>query len=335
MKISQENAADLVEVWRGPLLESQHRGHIVVCDGSGQIVQAWGNPEAVIFPRSSAKIIQALPLIETGAADSFGLTEAQIAFACASHRGAQIHLDAARRWLSDLGLTDDALICGPQVPDDLPMRDGLIRDGETPCRAHNNCSGKHCGFLTVSQHLNAGFDYVALDHPLQVACKAAVEETCQETSPGYGVDGCSAPNFATTVAGLAGAMGRFASARGRSDARAQAMVRLTDAMAARPELVAGEGGADTAFMRAMDGKVVVKTGAEGVYVAIIPELQLGVALKIADGATRGAECAIAAVLVKLGVLNPAHPTAKHYMAPPIQNWDGLITGQIRPAATLQ
>ncbi len=335
MTLGQNGAVDLVEVWRGPLLESVHRGHVVICDGTGQIVDAWGDPNAVIYPRSSAKMIQALPLLESGAADAFGISDAQIAFACASHRGAKVHIDATRHWLSSLSLEMDALICGPQVPDDPAMRDELVREGQSPCRLHNNCSGKHCGFLTVTQHLKAGPDYVALDHPLQLACKAAVEETCKETSPGYGIDGCSAPNFATTVHGLARAMGQFASAAARNDVRSQAMVRLIDAIAANPFLLAGEGGADTTLIQVLAGRGVVKTGAEGVYVAILPEQQLGIALKITDGATRASECAITALLVKLGVLNADHPAAKLYRTPAVQNWDGLVTGQIRPTPTLQ
>ena len=335
MTLRHQAAVDLVEVWRGPLLESAHRGHVVICDGTGQVVEAWGDPDAVIFPRSSAKLIQALPLIETGAANAFGLTEAQIAFACASHRGAHLHVSSAQAWLDHLGYSEADLICGPQTPNDSDERDSLARAGDKPCRLHNNCSGKHSGFLTVTKHLKAGGDYVALDHPLQVACKAAVEETCQEASPGYGIDGCSAPNFATSLTGLARAMGTFASAGARGDARSRAMARLTQAIAAHPTLISGEGGADTALINALEGQAIVKTGAEGVYVAVIPEKQLGVALKIVDGTTRASECAIAAILVKLGVLNPDHPAAKLTMTPVIRNWDGLVTGQIRPAPTLQ
>lgn len=335
MATTHSKAVDLVEVWRGDLLESVHRGHVVICDAGGQVVQAWGDADALIYPRSSAKMIQALPLVESGAADAFGLTERQLAFACASHLGASLHAGAARAWLQALDLSDGDLICGPQEPGDRSERDQLIRSDDSPCRVHNNCSGKHCGFLTLTQHLGAAPNYVAPDHPVQIACRAAFEETCEEVSPTFGIDGCSAPNFAVTLTGLARAMAGFATAANRSDARSQAAQRLTHAMMTYPEMVRGEGGTDTALIRAMAGQGVVKTGAEGVYVAILPGLQMGVALKIADGATRASEAAITAVLVKLGVLQAAHPTVKQVMTPPIRNWDGLVTGQIRPAPALQ
>ncbi len=327
------HSVDLVEVWRGDLLECLHQGHAVVCDDAGQIVEAWGDPTALIYPRSSCKMVQALPLLESGAGAH--LSDEQLALACASHNGAAIHTDRVQAWLGDLGLTDDDFRCGPQMPNDKDARYGLIRAFEEPCQVHNNCSGKHAGFLTLSKHLGAGPDYDQIDHPVQQACKAAFEEVTQETSPMFGIDGCSAPNHACTLHGLARAMAFFASAHDRSDARSQAAVRLTRAMGAFPELVAGETRACTELMRAMDGKVAIKTGAEGVFIAIIPEMRLGIALKIADGATRASECIIAAILVRLGVLDAAHPATVARMQPPIHNRRDIVTGQIRPVAALR
>lgn len=324
---------DLVEIWRGDLLESVHRGHAVVCDDSGQILQAWGDPEAVIYPRSSCKMVQALPLLESGAGAH--LTDEQLALACASHNGAAIHTTRVNAWLDDLGLTDADFRCGPQMPADIPARDGLIRADEQPCQVHNNCSGKHAGFLTLNKHLGGGADYEQIDHPVQQACKATFEEVTGETSPGFGIDGCSAPNHASTLHGLGRAMAFFASAQDRSDTRSQAAVKLVQAMVTHPALVAGETRACTDLMRAMDGKVAIKTGAEGVFIAIIPEKKLGVALKIADGATRASESAIAAILVKLGVLDPVHPAAIARMQPAILNRRDIVTGQTRPAAALR
>lgn len=325
---------DLVEAWRGNIRENIHRGHAVICDETGQIVQVWGDPDAVIYPRSACKMVQALPLIESGAADAFDLTTQQLALACASHQGAQMHVDAVTVWLNKIGLSHDDFRCGPQEPADIATRDTLIRAGQSPCQIHNNCSGKHAGFLTLTKHLKAAPGYDAVDHPVQVACKAALEETTGITSPGYGIDGCSAPNFATTVHGLARAMAFFAAADAAGDRRSQAAVRLRQAMTAFPEMVAGETRACTDLMRAMDGKVAIKTGADGVYTAIIPEKKMGVALKIADGTTRAAESAIAAILVKLGVLNPDHPAAKARMVPDILSRRGLLAGRVCPTATL-
>lgn len=316
----------MAEIWRGGFLESVHLGHAVICDGRGEIVQAWGNPDAVVLPRSSSKMIQALPLVTSGAADAFGLGTEQLALACASHKGAEIHTSRVARWLGDLGLGEDALRCGVQEPSDIAARDRLIKADASPCQWHNNCSGKHAGFLTLSQHLGGGAEYLDLDHPVQRAILAAWEDSTGARVAGHAIDGCSAPNFASTLHGIARAMGGFAAAPEGS-----AKARLRSAMALHPELVAGEGRACTNLMRAMGGRVAIKTGAEAFFVAILPEQQLGVALKIADGATRAAECAIAAILVKLGALEAGHPETQKYLGAPIRNWRGTQTGWMRAA----
>ena len=321
----------MAEVWRGDILESVHYGHAVVCDSSGQIVQAWGDPDAVILPRSSCKMIQALPLVESGAADAFGLEQEHLALACASHQAAAIHTDIVRRWLSDLDLIDSDLICGPQVPRDAVAENAMIRAKDAPCRYHNNCSGKHAGFLTVTKHLKVSSDYVDLTHPVQLAVREAFEDVTGMQSPGFGIDGCSAPNFATTIHGFARAMAHFARARDDGPARNRAAARLVQAMLAYPELVAGEGTACTELMRAMGGRVAVKSGAEGVYVAILPDQRLGVALKILDGAARGSECAITAILVELGVLDASDPATGESMNVIQKNRAGLETGLLRTA----
>ncbi|SFD02653.1 asparaginase [Tropicimonas isoalkanivorans] len=324
------SAVEMVELWRGDIRESVHRGHAVVCDETGAVVHAWGEPQKVVLPRSSAKVVQALPLLESGAADAARLTPEQLALACASHSGAQIHISRVERWLSDLGLGEDDLRCGPQEPSDPEEHERLLCTDGVPCQLHNNCSGKHAGFLTLSQHLGAGPDYVDLDHPVQQAVRASWEEVTGETSPGFGIDGCSAPNFAATLAGVGRAMARFAAAREGMGRRQAGQERLVRAMMAHPALVAGEGRACTELMRVMDGAGVVKTGAEGFYVAILPERRLGVALKIEDGTTRASECAIAAILVSLGVLDRAHPYVRRYLDPHLLNRRGMDTGQMRP-----
>lgn len=318
-------AVDMVEVMRGGIVESRHRGHAAVCDATGTLVAAWGDPDTAILPRSSAKMIQALPLVESGAAA--GLGAEHLALACASHQGAPMHVTRVARWLADLGLGEADLRCGPQPPRDTADLESMIRAGAQPAQVHNNCSGKHTGFLALARHLGAGPEYIDPDHPVQHAVRAAFEEVTAAESPGFGIDGCSAPNFITTVAGLARAMAVFAAARpDAAGVRARAAARLVQAMLAHPELVAGEGRACTALMRAMGGRAAVKTGAEGVFVAILPEAGLGVALKIEDGAARASEAAIAALLVHLGVLEPGQPVARRLMAGAIANWRGVETG---------
>jgi L-asparaginase II len=324
----------LVEVWRGDIRECVHRGHAVICDGSGQIRQAWGDPAAVVYPRSSSKMLQALPLVESGAADRFGLGSEQLALACASHHGAAYHTDRVGAWLAQLGFVDDDYRCGAHEPSDRLARDGLIVAGAKPCQIHNNCSGKHAGFLTLGRHLGAGPEYIDIDHPVQAAALAAFEEVTGQDSPGWGIDGCSAPNHATTLHGMARAMAQFATAGSRDDVRSRAQVRLTEAMIAHPELVSANGAPCTELMRACGGRVALKGGAEGYYVAIIPGMGLGIALKCSDGAERGSAGTIAALLIRLGLLDPDHPAARRWINGPIRNWRGTEVGSVRAATGL-
>ena len=325
-------AAPLVDVWRGEMVESRHRGHAVIADARGQVIAAWGDPAAVIYPRSSCKMLQALPLLESGA--GAGLSSERLALACASHKGAAIHVSRVAAWLADLGMGDADLRCGPQVPDDAPERHRLRDAGEAPCQLHNNCSGKHAGFLTLTRHLRAGSEYVEIGHPVQVAVRAAFEEMTGEASPVWAIDGCSAPNFACTVAGLATAAARMGDPSGLGATRGAAARALVDAMRAHPLLVSGVGGACSELMAAMGGRVAVKTGAEAVFLAILPERGLGVALKIEDGATRGSECAITALLARLGAIDSAAPAAARRMTPILPNRRGVPAARIAPNPAL-
>ncbi|PZQ52559.1 MAG: L-asparaginase [Rhodovulum sulfidophilum] len=326
------DAIPMVEIHRGAFAESGHRGHAVICDARGEIRAAWGDPGAVILPRSSCKMLQALPLVESGAARD--LSTEQLALACASHQGAEMHVTRVARWLADLGMSDDDLRCGPQIPDDREERGRLREAVEAPCQLHNNCSGKHAGFLTLNRHLGGDTEYQEPEHPVQRAVRAAFEEMTGAESPGYGIDGCSAPNFATTMHGLALAMARMAAPAGLGATRADAAERLVAAMVAHPLLVAGEGRACSELMEAAGGAVAIKTGAEGVFVAIWPEKGIGLAVKIEDGGTRASECAVATLLCRLGALSAAHPAVIRRMRPVITNRRGLVVGEIMPSAAL-
>ncbi|MDF2232462.1 asparaginase [Albimonas sp. CAU 1670] len=325
----------LVETVRGGMIESVHRGVIAICTPSGEVVEAWGDPSRVVYPRSSCKMLQALPLVESGAAAAAGLGTEQLALACASHNGAAIHTTRVAAWLSELGLGEPDLRCGPQVPDDREAREGLIRACTCPDQTHNNCSGKHAGFLTLNRHLGAGSEYHEVDHPVQKAAREAIAEMTGDPDLGYGIDGCSAPNFATTLKGFAASLARMARPQGLGRAREAAATALVEAMMAHPDLVAGEGRACTGMMRALGGQGAIKTGAEGVFGAILPGLGLGVAVKIDDGGTRASECAMAAILVRLGLVEAGHPEIARRLNPPQVNRRGLAVGEIRPAAALR
>ncbi len=319
----------LAEVIRGDMMESQHRGHAVVVDDEGDIVVAFGDPQVVIYPRSSCKMLQALPMIETGAAEAFGIDPERLALACASHSGGAIHTDRVIAWLAEMGLAERDLRCGPQVPDDTPARHGLRADGHAPTQVHNNCSGKHTGFLTLSRHLGGGPEYVDLDHPVQRLVRETFEEMTGAASPHVAIDGCSAPNFACTLHGLAHAMAKMAAPDTLAPKRCAAAQALVAAMMAHPLLVSGDGRACAELTTAMSGKGAVKTGAEGVFTAILPSKRMGIALKVEDGATRASEAAMAALLVRVGALDRLDPAVQRRANAPMLNRRMLHVGHVQ------
>ncbi|MEM6489715.1 MAG: asparaginase [Pseudomonadota bacterium] len=331
-----------VEVWRGGFLEAVHRGSLAVCTPEGALVEALGDIERPILPRSAVKMLQALPLVESGAADAVGLDAPTLALACASHSAAPVHTAMVHRWLAHLGTDVSALRCGAHPPKDPAARRALLCAGQPPGQEHNNCSGKHCGMLTLSRHLGAGPAYVEPDHPVQRAIRAALAETAGCEPAGYGIDGCSAPNFALSLRAIATALARLARPRAAAAAlgptRAAAAERLVAAMAAHPVLVAGEERANTALLRAAShqGRIraVVKSGAEGSYTAILPERGLGVALKIEDGGDRASAAAMAAVLARLGAVAADDPRVAGLTAQTLTNANGWRIGTLCAAATL-
>lgn len=315
----------ITEVYRNNILESVHHGHGVVMHANGDILFEFGDPSRVIFPRSSCKMLQALPLMESGAADHFRLNSEQLALSCASHNGEKMHTERVSTWLSALDLGDGDLRCGPQAP--AHFEDQIAN--QTPCRIHNNCSGKHCGFLTYNKHIGGHADYHLIDHPLQKAILSAFEDMTDEASTGYGIDGCSAPNFTTTIKGLARSMANMSKGEALGGARGKGANALVNAMMKHPELVSGTKRACSDLMKAGNGKVAVKTGAEGVFVAILPELQIGIAVKAECGTTRASENAIAALLVRLGVVGEHDPLVARYLRSVLLNFNKEPVGEIR------
>jgi L-asparaginase II len=325
----------LVEVMRGPILESRHSGAIAIADASGELVLALGNVERPIFPRSAVKALQAIPLVESGAADAFGLGDAELAIACASHSGDRVHIGAVRSLLSKAGLSESSLACGAHWPVSEGASRELLRGGGRALPIHNNCSGKHAGMLATAVHL--GLDprtYERPDHGLQIIIAGILSELCQVELSGNsaGIDGCSVPTWPVPLAALARGFARFGTGAGLSPARAEAAERLRRACFARPLLVAGEGRFDTVAMAALAPAVFVKGGAEGVHCASLPELGLGIALKIDDGAKRGAERALAEVLA---TLIPAARTAlADQLEGEVLNWRGLRVGCVTASTAL-
>ncbi|WP_416896879.1 MAG: asparaginase [Minwuia sp.] len=319
---------------RGGAVESVHSVHAVVAGPNGDATHVFGDPDRVVFPRSSLKAIQALPLIESGAADHFVCSPAELALACASHEGEGFHTDTVTAWLDRIGLDPEALACGPQWPRrDVDYREMVLARQE-PGRVHNNCSGKHTGMLATALHLGeAPAGYASRAHNVQKRVFEAVEALSGESldDAPVGIDGCSAPNPALPIRSLAVAAARFAEASPErlGHARADACRRLLNAMVAAPEMVGGTDRFDTDLIRVYSGRVMSKTGAEGFYMLYLPERRLGIALKAEDGTPRASTAAVWSVLERLGLLDgQAENALRHHCRPEIRNCDGLVTGEI-------
>jgi L-asparaginase II len=323
----------IVEVTRGDMVESRHRGACVVVDAAGRTVHAWGDADRIIYPRSAIKPLQTLALIETGAAGGFGLGPGELALASASHGATPEHVAFVSEWLERIGLGSGDLECGGHEPMDKDAAKALARAGETPGPLHNNCSGKHAGFLTTAKHMDeptAG--YSKPDHPVQQRLLAMLSEMgdADLTSAPRGADGCGIPVIGMPLSALALALARMADPEGLDGDRADAANRIFAAMTENPRLVAGPRRFDTVAMEAGKGTFAVKSGAEGVHGAILPALGLGVALKIDDGSKRAAEVAMAAVLDHLVVLDGAAKKAMAaFLEAEVANASGAKVGVVR------
>ena len=323
----------LIEVTRGPLVESWHRGAVAVAAPSGALALGLGDVERPVYPRSAIKALQALPLVETGAADRFGFGAAEIALACGSHAGTERQAALAASMLQRAGLTADALHCGAHAPLGASAANALITRGEAPTQLHNNCSGKHAGMLATAVHLDepvAG--YWEPGHNVQQRIQRALAEMSGVAlgADVQGIDGCSVPNWAMPLSVLARTFARLATGQGLALERRQALRRILEACWENPELVAGRGRADTVVMRALPGQVFMKTGAEGVYCGAFPVLGLGFALKIDDGGKRASAGAAMALVERF------YPAARGLMPyGEIKTWWGVEVGSIRSAAPFE
>jgi L-asparaginase II len=328
----------LVEVTRGPMVESRHRGAVAVVDADGATLLARGDVARPVYPRSAVKAIQALPLIESGAAERYGLGDAEIALACASHGGEAAHVETAARMLARAGLDVSALECGTHWPLHQESGRALARSGAAPSALHNNCSGKHSGFLCVA--CAAGIEhrgYVARDHLVQREVRAALEDVTGVAlaEERCGTDGCAIPTWATPLSALAHGFARFGTGRGLGPARAKAAARIRAAVAAQPYYVAGTGRFCTGIMQRFGARVLVKTGAEGVFCGCLPEQGLGIALKCDDGGTRAAEVAMAAMIARFLPLSDAERVEiERFVRPRLRNWNGAEVGGLQPGAEI-
>lgn len=336
--LSGSNANPLtVEVTRNGVVESRHRGSAAVVDVAGKLQAAWGEVARPTYPRSAIKAIQALPMVETGAADAFGFTDAEVALACASHNGEKEHTDGTASMLSKMGLAEEDLECGAHWPTREADAHALARAAVEPNQLHNNCSGKHAGMLALAKQIGAPTKgYIDQTHPVQQRIIGAMEQMCATDLSGVqpGIDGCSAPNWPIPLENLAYGFARVADPKDLPEDRAKAVRRITESVLEHPFMVAGTGRFCTEVMKILGKRAFIKTGAEGVFCAALPEYGLGVALKCDDGATRGAETMMAALLREIGVIEDEHMEAMApWLNPQLRNRKETVVGDIRPAET--
>ncbi len=321
----------LAEVTRGTMVESRHRAAVAVVDAGGQVVLSAGDIERPVYARSAIKSLQAIPFIESGAADAFGVSDPEIALACASHKGEPRHVETVLAWLERIGCSLKDLRCGAHPPYDAAAAHALIARGAEPSAAHNNCSGKHAGFLTLARHLNAPTGgYIRYEHAVQQRVLGVLESMAglDLGDAPRGVDGCGIPVIGISLGNLALAMARLADPYDQPEARQAACARIRGAMAAEPFMVSGTAGFATRVMAKTQGSALIKGGAQGFYCGALPELGLGIALKVDDGAGRAAEVVMAGLLARFGIGEAEHELRDQ----PLRNHAGTEVGELRPPA---
>ncbi|MCY7314854.1 MAG: asparaginase [Rubrivivax sp.] len=342
----------LVEALRGGVVESLHRGALAIVDADGAVHTQLGDILRPIFPRSACKVLQALPLVASGAAARLGLTDAELALACASHGGEPQHAATAAAMLAKAGLDATSLECGAHWPHHDGSIKALAAAGQQPSALHNNCSGKHAGFVCLACQLAGDGDardigdirnfvrgYTGLQHPVMREVSAALQATTgyDLAHTAVGTDGCNIPAYAIPLRHLAHAFARVGTGTGLSPEHQHAAKRLRAAVAAAPEMVAGSGRFDTRVMARLRERVFCKVGAEGVYCAALPELGLGVAIKMDDGNTaRACEVVMAACIERLLPLVDADAVFMRCFSDVVlSNWNGVEVGRLRAAGLLR
>jgi len=321
----------LAEATRGAMVESRHRASVAVVDAGGKVVLSAGDIEAPVYARSAIKPLQALAMLESGAAEAFDLSDAEVAIACASHGAEPRHVETVAAWLARIGRGVDDLECGVHLPGNEAAMIALLKRGEDPSALHNNCSGKHTGFLTLARHLGVETrGYIQYGHPVQQRVLGVLEGMTglDLGAAPRGIDGCGIPVIGIPLSNMALAMARLGDPTDQPEARARACARVRAAMAAEPFMVAGSGRFCTRAIVATKGRALVKTGAEGVFCGVIPEAGLGIALKVDDGAGRASEIIMARLLRNFGALG-ADGAATELLEQTLHNRAGTEVGHVR------
>ena len=325
----------LVDVMRGDYLESQHAGAVYVVDDQGSELLSIGDVNALLFPRSAIKIMQALPLVESGAAAKYNLNNRQLALACSSHNGEPLHTQTAESILQAATLSASLLECGAHMPYHKPSEYQLVRTNKAPCALHNNCSGKHAGMLAFAAHQKLDlFNYIDLEHPVQQTIADVISDLTEfeiKSAP-CAKDGCSVPTWAAPLKSWAQALAKISRGKGLGESRKLSFNTLQQAVMAEPYYVAGTDRYCTNAMAKLSTPLFIKTGAEGVFCATLPEHGIGITLKCSDGSTRGAEMMLSATLKKLGLLKDEDQAVLNQMLNiTLKNCNDFEVAHIKPA----
>ena len=347
----------LFETTRGRLVESIHYGSIAVVDSNGKLISAYGDPQMVAFLRSSAKPFQALPFVERGGVEHFGFTPRELSLACASHNGSRLHVQTVEGLQKKIGIEELNLQCGTHMPDDVDEFKSMIVNNRKPTPNYNNCSGKHTAMLAHAKMRGLPLEnYLDINHPIQQDILVSFAEMCRipVAEVELGTDGCSAPNFAVPLYNAALGMAQLCDPHKLNEARATACRKITEAMTAFPEMISGYGEFDEQLLRAGEGRIVTKRGAEGYQiVGVMPgvissdSLGLGIAFKVSDGdasrmaddlttSTRVRPAVVLEILHQLGAISSKQEQALAEFGPvkSIKNHQDIVTGQSRPVFEL-
>lgn len=329
--------APLVEVTRNGVVESVHYGHVAVANYKGEILKGAGDVNTITYPRSAMKPIQALALIESGAAKAFNLDPKHICLACASHWGEPYHIETVRDWLIMIDCTEEDLTCGHDFPINVDEMEKILAGGGKRERIYHNCSGKHAGFLTLARHLGHDLDYGNFDHPVQKTYRENLSILIDADADGldWGIDGCTLPAPALPLGLMATAFARLSAPSVLDNAKKMAALTIFDAISQEPNYLWGTDGPGSDIVRLTRGRVIAKIGAEGYMAAADRQSGLGIALKISDGARRPVCVALIGVLEELGMLHDEEIKALDmHHRPPVANSGGEIVGELRAASKI-
>jgi L-asparaginase II len=324
----------LVNVRRGELTESVHHGHIAVVNDQGTLLNFSGNPKHLTFARSTAKLLQAIPLVEAGAAEQFNLTSEEIALCCASHNGEAAHVHTVESLLTKINKKDCDLHCGPHEPYHRPTAKAMRLNNIKPSTLHNNCSGKHAGMLTVAASIGTSDAYYyKIDHPVQQMLLQTFADMCETDAASIhlGIDGCGVPVYGLSIDRLAHAFAKMGTGASMTKARSKACQTLVQSLIKHPYYLAGSERFDTLLVEVTGGRIIGKMGAEGIFCGMIPQLKLGFTVKIGDGSERALYPAVMELLLQLQqITDQEYEKLKHFHQPDVKNWRKDVIGSITP-----